>query len=91
MVTIKFDKPAAARLTFEPGDEVRVKSLTPELQALVREPRLDGCTVAHIVKPAEAKATEPATEEITEVPPVGEETAVTQGRSPSARRTAVSK
>jgi hypothetical protein len=89
MVTIKFDKPAAARLTFEPGDEVRVKSLTPELQALVREPRLDGHTVAHIVKPAEATADK--ADEITEVPPVGEETAVTQGRSRgSARRTAVS-
>lgn len=47
---IRFDHPATARLDFKPGDEIAVRAITPELEALLRATRIDGAAVAHIVE-----------------------------------------
>lgn len=38
-----------AGLSLEPGDEIHVAKLSPELKSLVTATRLDGVTVAHLV------------------------------------------
>lgn len=50
MVRIRFDHPSAARLEFQPGDELVVRTLTPELESLLNNTRLDGKAVARIVR-----------------------------------------
>lgn len=48
-VKIRFDHPASARMNFQPGDEVTVSKLTPEISVLLESPRLDGAKVARLV------------------------------------------
>lgn len=47
---IRFRHPSTARLSFQPGDEIEVSSLTPELQALLSATRVDGVRVAEVVR-----------------------------------------
>jgi len=51
MITIRIEAPCSAHLSFQPGDEIRVAALTPELQALVTSTRGDGARVAKLLSP----------------------------------------
>jgi len=51
MITIRIEAPCAARLQFQPGDEIRVAEMTPELLTLVSNTRIDGARVAKVVGP----------------------------------------
>lgn len=46
---IRFDHHATARLNFAPGDEVSMRTMSPELQAVLDSARIDGVKVAHLV------------------------------------------
>ena len=46
---IRFSAPAVAHISFEPGDEIVVQRMTPEVQNLVAQARLDGSFVADVV------------------------------------------
>lgn len=50
MITIEFTAPSTARLQFAAGDRITVRTLTPELQTLLNGQRLDGSTVARVVR-----------------------------------------
>lgn len=74
---IRFDHAATARLTFQPGDEIAVAVLTPELETLLTAERVDGVKVAHLTED----------DEIATVDHASEEAAVTRrGRPSGARR-----
>lgn len=49
MKKIRFTQPASLRLTFQPGDEIAVAELTPELRSLLMNSRVDGQRVAVLV------------------------------------------
>ena len=51
MITIRIEAPCSARLTFHPGDEILVAEMTPELQTLVTNTRVDGSRVAKVIGP----------------------------------------
>lgn len=53
MITIEFTAPSTARIQFEKGDRLSVRTLTPELKALIESKRLDGHTVARITRRSE--------------------------------------
>lgn len=77
---IRFDHVAAARLTFQPGDELIVRTLTPELEALLANARIDGQFVARIVRGKDDKTDDTSDDgETATVQAVGE-TATTSGR-----------
>jgi hypothetical protein len=46
---IRFTCPAVLRREFQPGEEIVVRDVTPEITALLTGTRLDGQTVAQIV------------------------------------------
>lgn len=69
---IRFDHPASARLSFQPGDELSVRALTPEMEALLNGARLDGVKVARLVDDDEG--------ETATVSPRGETTTTGRGR-----------
>lgn len=50
MIRVRFTAPATTHLNFQPGDEIHVAALTPELERLVTAQRLDGKHVAQIVR-----------------------------------------
>lgn len=77
---IRFTNPTTVRMTFQAGDEITVRRVTPELQAVLDSTRLDGQTVAQIVAGADD-------EEITDVPRGDVEHAVTgKGRRGGGQR-----
>lgn len=49
MIKIRIEEPCSAHLTFKPGDEIQVSEMTPELQTLVSNTRVDGSKVAKVV------------------------------------------
>lgn len=78
---IRFDHAAAARLNFQPGDELIVRKLTPELEALLANARLDGQFVARIVRGKDDKSQDEDDEESeTATAKAAGETATTSGR-----------
>lgn len=48
MVRIIFDAVARAAITFQPGDELVVSKMTPELESLINSGRIDGSKVARL-------------------------------------------
>ncbi len=46
---IRFDHPTAARIEFQPGDELTVATLPPAIEALLNSPRMDGSRVVRII------------------------------------------
>lgn len=51
MITIRIEAPCSARLQLQPGDEIKVADITPELLTLVTNTRVDGSRVAKVVGP----------------------------------------
>lgn len=50
LMKIRIVNPTTARLNLEPGDELHVSRLTPELETILNATRLDGQKVARIVR-----------------------------------------
>jgi hypothetical protein len=73
---IRFDHPAAARLTFQPGDELVVRKLTPELEAILANANVAGQFVARIVRGKDDKDEDSDTATVD----AAGETATTNGR-----------
>lgn len=46
---IRIDRPLAVRLNLQPGDEVTIQTMTPELQSMLDSKGFDGNKFAHVV------------------------------------------
>lgn len=57
MVTIEITAPTRCGFDLTPGDRITVARLTPELQALLSNTRVDGSRVARLVKAGELDET----------------------------------
>lgn len=81
---IVIDQPCFVRANLQPGDEISVSVLTPELETLLRGERLDGKKVAHLVDDGDESET--AT-----IPHTGETATTNRGRTRERSAAAVSR
>jgi hypothetical protein len=79
---IRFLHPSTVRMDFRPGDEVIVRRITPEVQAVLDGSRLDGEKVAVIVDGDD--------EEIADLPSDAERAVTGRGRGRGQRPAPVS-
>lgn len=56
---IRFIHPSIARLSFQPGDELVVSSLTDELKSLLLATRVDGARMVEVVRDVDDEIPEP--------------------------------